>query len=241
MEKFGERVAAARKHKGWSQGRLAREIGISQPSVFQMEHGDSNNSKHSFKIAEKTGVRIEWLVNATGPMVADATNAPPHPAAQEDPMPFRPPETETLNIQQFPMTVRVLGGALCSQNGNDEDGLFELNGQILDHVRRPPRLLGVTDAYALYTLNDCMFPWRAHGDLVYVHPGQPVKQGDYVVVQLKPEGDGTAPRAYIKRLVRRTATNIILHQYNPAKDITIPTKKIHSIHRIMDWSELMGL
>lgn len=121
-----------------------------------------------------------------------------------------------------------------------EDGLFEFNGQILDRVRRPPRLLGVKDAYALYVLGESMVPWREHGDLVYVHPHLPVKPNDYVVVQLKQETDGGPIPAYIKRLVRRTAKDVQLLQYNPRKEFTILVKRIHSVHHIMGWTELLG-
>jgi phage repressor protein C with HTH and peptisase S24 domain len=136
----------------------------------------------------------------------------------------------------MPRDLPILGGGACG-----EDGLFEFNGQELDRARRPPRLAGVKDAYALFVQGHSMAPWREHGDLVYVHPHLPVKIGDYVVVQLKQERDGGHFPAYIKRLVRRSERECRLLQYDPRKEITIPTSKIALIHRILDWSELMGL
>ena len=144
--------------------------------------------------------------------------------------------TPEINIQSMPRDVPILGGASCGENG-----LFELNGQTLDHVRRPPRLIGVKDIYALYVHGESMAPWREPGGLVYVHPHQPVKIGDYVVVQLVAEGHDSTPAAYIKRLVRRTADQLILMQYNPRIELKLPAKKIKAVHRIMDWDELMGI
>jgi phage repressor protein C with HTH and peptisase S24 domain len=55
--------------------------------------------------------------------------------------------------------VPILGGGACG-----EDGLFELNGQILGFARRPPMLVGVKDVYALYVYGDSMVPWREPRD-----------------------------------------------------------------------------
>lgn len=152
-------------------------------------------------------------------------------------VPEVPPVTmPDINIQQWNRDVPILGGAACG-----EDGVFELNGQILDHARRPPRLIGAKDIYALYVHGISMSPWREPGGLVYVHPGQPVKIGDYVVVQMIPDGPEALPAAYIKKLVRRTADKLVLFQWDPRGEKTLPTKKVKSIHRIMDWDELMGI
>lgn len=144
--------------------------------------------------------------------------------------------TSDINIQSMPRDVPILGGGACG-----EDGLFELNGQILDHARRPPRLIGVRDIYALYVHGISMSPWREPGGLVYVHPHQPVKIGDYVVVQMMPEGADSLPAAYIKKLVRRTAEKLVLLQFSPREEKTLPAKKVKAVHRIMDWDELMGI
>lgn len=141
-----------------------------------------------------------------------------------------------LNIQQFPRDVPILGNGSCG-----EDGLFEFNGQTLDHARRPPRLKNVKDAYALYVHGESMSPWREPGELVYVHPHQPIKSLDYVVVQLHPEKPGECPKAYIKRLLKQTARDLKLLQFNPPEEKTIPNKRVKSVHRVMSWSELMGI
>lgn len=228
MEKYGKRVAAARKHVGWSGAKLARELGIKQPSLHELENGDATGSKHSFKIAQKTGVNIAWLETGEGEMIGPSLETGPSVPPREITIP-------ELNFHSMPRDVPILGGASCGENG-----LFELNGQVHDHARRTPRLIGIKDVYALYIEGDSMIPWRDPGELVYVHPNQPVKIGDYVVVQLHPEKEGAAHAAYIKKLIRRTATSIVLHQFNPAKDLTIPLKKIDKIHRVMPWSEVLG-
>lgn len=136
----------------------------------------------------------------------------------------------------MPRDVPVKGSGACGP-----DGIFEFNSGPIDYVRRPPRFFGLGDIYALYVGGDSMSPWRENGDLVYVNPNQPPRLGDYVVVQLQPIGPGTAPAAYIKRLMKRGASEIIVAQFNPKKEIPIPTKKVGLLHRIVDWTELMGV
>jgi phage repressor protein C with HTH and peptisase S24 domain len=228
MKFYGQRVKAARDHKGLSQAQLAKALGITQPTVFSIEKSPAKGSKYTLEIAKLTGVSLDWLDGGVGPMIP----------GEGAPEPSPPPAPRIIDMppSTMPRDLPVLGGALCG-----EDGLFEFNGQALDNVRRPPRLMGVKDAYALYVYGDCMSPWREQGDLVMVHPHQPVKIGDYVVVQLKQEADGAAMPAYIKKLVRRTAKDVRLQQYNPAKEISISTARIWAIHRIIDWSELMSI
>jgi phage repressor protein C with HTH and peptisase S24 domain len=130
--------------------------------------------------------------------------------------------------------VPVLGIASCGP-----DGIFAFESGTIDFVRRPPRLRGIADAYALYVQGSSMSPWREEGQLVYVHPKQPVRNGDYVVVQIR--GREHPEEAYIKRLSRRTPNELRLEQFNPAKEISIPHKRVAAIHRIIDWSELLGI
>jgi phage repressor protein C with HTH and peptisase S24 domain len=141
-----------------------------------------------------------------------------------------------INIRDMPRDVPVLGIAACG-----EDGLFEMQGEVIDYARRPPRLTGVPGAYCLYVHGSSMAPWREHGQKVYASPAQPAMINDYVVVQLKPARPGEPAAAYIKRLIRRNDGEMRLQQFNPPKEITIKMSKVAAVHRIIDWDELMGI
>lgn len=120
------------------------------------------------------------------------------------------------------------------------DGAFALENGTIDYVKRPPRLIGIPDAYALYVQGSSMSPWREEGQVVYVHPYQPCQVEDYVVIQVQ-DGEHHPTTAYIKRLVRRSATDIVLLQFNPRRELRFPAKRVLTLHRIIDWSELLGL
>lgn len=149
------------------------------------------------------------------------------------------PETASQALPRLdlmPRNVPVYGSAQCG-----EDGQFEFNtGDIIDYLKRPPRLVGIGDAYALYLVGQSMWPWRKNGAPVYVHPRQPVQIEDFVVVQLRPKKQGEAPRALVKQLIKRTPKEITLQQFEPRITMTFPLSQVVSIHRVVDWDELMG-
>ena len=86
-----------------------------------------------------------------------------------------------------------------------------------------------------------MEPRYYAGELVHIHPGKPVTTGSFVLVQVRPEAEGDAPRAFMKRLVRRTATKVTFEQFNPPKELDIKASDILSMHRIVGSAESGGL
>jgi phage repressor protein C with HTH and peptisase S24 domain len=127
----------------------------------------------------------------------------------------------------------------AGQGGSE--GFFPWNGEIVDYVSRPPHLAGAVEAYAVYVAGSSMEPRYFAGELVHIHPGKPVTPGAFVLVQLRPESEGETPRAFMKRLVRRTATKVTFEQFNPAKEIDIKASEILSMHRIVGSAETGGL
>lgn len=181
--------------------------------------------KSAEKLSDALGVSItDWFLES------ELTKS--SPGAREG----APTLTELPRMDLMPRDFPVYGSAECG-----EDGAFEFNGgEPIDYVKRPQRLAGVRNAYGLYASGESMMPWRKPGALVYVHEKQPPQIGDHVVIQLKPKKQGDAPRAYIKLLEKRTSTEIIVSQYNPPKRMSFPLSKVVSMHRIIEWEELLG-
>jgi phage repressor protein C with HTH and peptisase S24 domain len=214
-DSLGSRLRKAREEAKLSQSAIAKEFKITRNAVSLWEN-DTNapTTDKISRIAALTGVSTEYLLSGTEPKNVQK-NEIPHPF-------------------EMPRDVPVEGIAACG-----EDGAFVFESTTIDYVRRPPRIKGLPDVYAIYVQGSSMSPWRESGDPVYVNPRQPVQIMDFVLVQTGSGGKPTA--AYVKRLIRRTASEIRLKQYEPAEEIVIPTRKIISIHRIMDWPELLGL
>lgn len=214
-----EEIREALKAPGKTQVGLAKAMGVDPAAVSRMLDGRRLIKAHELPKIRAYFGRSEDDEPARGGVIPLGRRA-------ADPV---------LHPGDWPRDVPVLGAAAAGA-----DGRFDFNGQTVDHVRRPPRLAGVRDAYALYVLGESMKPWRENGALIYVHPHLPPNIGDYVVVQIH-AAEGEPPSGYVKQLVRRTPAELRLHQFNEARDIIIPARKVVSIHRVIDWSELLGL
>lgn len=151
-----------------------------------------------------------------------------HPLAVPKPLkPGAPRFTPTPTHDRL----RVLGMAECGA-----DGWSLWNGDVIDMVEMPANLRGVPGAYAVYVVGASMEPRYHPGELVHIHPGKPLTVGAYVLVQRRAK-DGDTPRAVIKRLVKRTATKIVLEQFNPQKTFEIRADDIVSVHRVVGSGE----
>jgi transcriptional regulator with XRE-family HTH domain len=71
---YGDRLLAARKHKGMSQTALAKAVGMSQSAYGQAETTGSGSSFTS-QLAEVCGVRAHWLATGEGPMLVKSDGA----------------------------------------------------------------------------------------------------------------------------------------------------------------------
>ena len=140
------------------------------------------------------------------------------------------------DIGAMPLNVPVYGTAVGGSSGE-----FQMNGNVVDYVRRPPGISRTQGVFAVYVQGDSMSPWRFPGDPIYINPARPARQGDHVLVELQSERDGEPGAAFVKRLVSVSATAVRLAQYNPARDdIEFPRDKVRQILRIVEWAELLG-
>jgi phage repressor protein C with HTH and peptisase S24 domain len=100
----------------------------------------------------------------------------------------------------------------------------------IDAVDIPPWLASVVDAYAVYVSGTSMQPRFSPRDIVYVHPGRPYRQGDYVVVQLKANGQ---THAIVKQFIEITDTHIVLQQHDPDQEMRYKRAEVSAIHVII--------
>ena len=227
---IGTRVAARRSELGLSQSELARRAGVKAQSIQQLEKGDVKKPRYLLELASALDVSPEWL--------AYGERAPPPPPAvtvqpglSDVRFPEQPPELPPLRAMSRDVPVR--GTAAANRTGE-----FQVGESPIDHVRRPPGISGARDVYAIYVVGDSMEPRFFEGDLVYVHPHRPAQIGSFVVVQIAEDHDEM--RAMIKRLVRRTATRLVLAQYNPARTIEVERGPA-TMHLILSNNELFGV
>lgn len=150
-----------------------------------------------------------------------------------------PPMSASPLFRDLPIVGSVLG---CNDHDFDGGPPVETHilgmGEIIAHVRRPEKLAGNRTSYALYISGDSQSPKFEPGDLIIVNPARQPAIGDDVVVQLRDDADQIVT-AVIKRLLRRTSTEITLRQFNPPRDIILPITRVAAVHRIMTLSDLV--
>lgn len=142
-----------------------------------------------------------------------------------------------------PRDVPVLGTPACGDLTLGDQHIETIDvdlDEIVDFVRRPAALDGRQDVYAIYYTGFSMVPRFEPDEVGYVDPRRPPAIGDYVVVQLRGNGEDRIVSALVKRLVRRTADYVELEQFNPPMTFRLPAAKIARIHRIMKLTELVA-
>jgi SOS-response transcriptional repressor LexA len=136
--------------------------------------------------------------------------------------------------------VPLLGSAIGGGWSDLEEAveLTELHlSEVLDYLARPPSVSGDPQAYAVTIVGDSMAPRFEPGERAYVSPRAAAAIGDDVIVQLVGNGggdeEGRVAMVLIKRLVRRTAKEIELRQFNPDLTFRVPAAKVAAIHKVV--------
>lgn len=136
----------------------------------------------------------------------------------------------------MPDDLPVYGTALGGASGGAE---FIMNGQVALHVKRPEKLQGREDVFALFVQGDSMEPRFFAGELIICETNRPPSVGDFVVIEMKETEDGIRV-AYLKRLVGRSAGKLKLKQYNPEKVIDIAVGDYHQVIRVLTTHDLVS-
>lgn len=229
---MADRIREARARKNLTQDDVARALEISPEAVTQWESGRTAPARKRLeRLAHLLGVSVAHLV--TG----DGAPAPSDPFASR-PSEVRPADDhKVIAFGSMPRDVPVLGVVV---GGADDH--FDLNGETVDFLRRPPALSGMRSVFGLYVVGNSMYPRYEEGDPIYLQEGRNPAIGDDIVIEMKPrgDGDGEVRRAYLKRLVKRAGDTLIVEQFNPAMELPIPLKHVLRIYRVFPRKELMG-
>ena len=106
-------------------------------------------------------------------------------------------------------------------------------------IARPPALQGARDLYAIYFQGESMMPRFEPGEVGIVDPTRPAGPGDYVLVQLNNGEEDHVTSVLVKRLVRASARELVLEQFNPAAVFTVPRARVARVHRILPQTDLL--
>jgi phage repressor protein C with HTH and peptisase S24 domain len=219
----GEAIRRARKQRGGVMRNVAEHLGVDVAAIGNWETGRNLPS-------------TENLLAVANYLSVDPTALSRGEVVYLDDEPLNEAEQVTGDIvpPQGPSDVPLMG---VTYGGDDGD--FSFNGEVAGHVRRPPGIAGMRKVFALHVLSNSMVPRYDPGEVIYAGDREPVI-GDHVVIEAFPEAGETAGKSFIKKLVKRTASEIIVEQYNPPKQLTFNRYAIKSLWRVIPYRELLG-
>jgi len=219
----GEALRSARKQRGLTLRDVASPLGKTAQAVGNWESGANLPS-------------TENLIEVANVLEVDPVALSQGEVKWKTQRPLNEAEvvSERAPLRMGAMDVEVLGGAV----GGD-DGDFSLNGEVAGYVRRPPGLANMMNVFAVHILTDSMVPRYDPGELLYCGGRAPLP-GDHVLVEMYPEDGETSGKAYIKKLKRRTKSEIICEQYNPPGERTFDAYRLKNMWRIIPPRELFG-
>ncbi len=120
------------------------------------------------------------------------------------------------------------------------EGAWEMEARVIDYVRRPPALVTVPDAYAFFVSGTSMIPEHRPGDLRFVHPYTPPRQGDSVVIQARYNShDGI--EAFLAHYDHRNGEKLFVTKLNPAATVEFDLRYVQAVHRVLTMNELFGV
>lgn len=258
-----KRLQQAREHKGFGSAKAAADFfGWNYDSYIQHERGERGLSRAAQRYALAFNVSAGWLLTGEGEgprgkprikishimpieeferqteVLLRGEEPPNQPAATYTPEPNAIIEGQAALPWVPPVRdVEELGVGIASID--DDESAFELNGQVVDRVIRPPGLVNRPGVFALRVANLSMWPKFRDGERVYVDKKNPAIE-DFIVVELKPVSEDRPGKAYVKMLVARDAQKIVVEQFNPRGRLEFGRNEIKQIFRVIPTEELWG-
>lgn len=235
-----ETLAARIQQRLDALGLSEREASLlatgSDATIRMIRIGKSRNPRSDTmaKLAEVLRTTPQWLLTGVEAEPAPPASPLPIPLVDAEPNTRPAPGLSLPRSFDLPRDLPALGTAAASEIGQ---GAFQLTSDVVDYLRRPPALIGISDAYALYVEGDSMWPRFEHGDPIFVHPHRKARPGDYIVIQ-EPDGRDDEHRAYVKRLVKVSGNILRVRQYNPDSTLDFTIRPGLIWHKVLTDADL---
>lgn len=229
---MSDRLRFARERKFRSASQAAKALGVPVSTYLAHENGQNQFDLVQAKLyGRKFNVSPLWLLSGDPEAQALAESGGPELPPDTLQTPQRPPPNARLlppveytGLSTVPVYGQAIGG---------EDGRFVLNGQKAADVFAPPALASVRNAYAVYVVGESMEPRYFAGEMVFINPHMPVRQGDFVVIQVEADEDDGDRLGYVKRFVSLDARRLKVEQLNPRQVLEYPRDRVKAVHKIV--------
>ena len=168
LTKLGQRLTRARNHAHMKQKDVAEHFGISSQAISQWEAERTRpDSQRLARLARLFHVRLEWLLDESGPMVSEGS----------------PPSAEVRHTTRVPVIDRVQAG-----DWTEVEDPFAL-GSADEFLQTDLRVSSST--FALVIEGRSMEPEFQPGDKVIIDPMVRPRPGDFVIAKRDNDQEAT--------------------------------------------------
>lgn len=185
------RVRQARKHAGLTQRQLADLVGVRQPTLSDLERGESQSSAMLIQIAAACGVNPQWLATGLGEMRGEGSSLESGIEASSAVM-MMAPEVSWDQINLFGI------------------GEGDLTGSKLGKSYPVPANAGKR-TFVVNVQGESMMPEYSRLHLIFVDPDCILENGDDVVVYVADK-----KQAILRRYIEEPGSGRMLKALNPA-------------------------
>jgi phage repressor protein C with HTH and peptisase S24 domain len=240
MGNRAERIKQVRKRARLSQEKFAEVLGevegirITRGAVGNWELGGGISRANLAAISDKFNVDLNWLERGKGiepDVVPDAGTTKSIMSGRRQ---LISPAAEPMHNAQLgaPIAGYTRVPLRGQSMGGKEGALIFVGDDNFGDLDAPPKLHGVPDAYAVYVIGDSMMDRLKHGEVCFVHPYEPYKRGDDVVIQIQ-AGEGAPVHGWIKRFLSMDDKTLKVQQLHPKKVLTFARKTVLAVHKIV--------
>lgn len=210
---FAQQLRTAMKEKHVTGEELAARLDVHPVTISKLLNGRMRMSEDWMaRLAGGLGTSVAALMKAETSITPPPTISLPSPS--DRPLPV------------FGMAAgSVVGAHVMSESA-------------VEYVSAPSSLATVRDAYALIVTGASMEPRYFSGDMIFLNPHRPVRQGDHVAIQ-EARGDGVY--VSVKRFERLTDEEVVATQYNPPSEVRYDRRQVIAMHRVLTTNELLGV
>ena len=205
-----ENVSRLRAALRLTQKELAAKSGMSQQVINDIESGRTLKPRGLIELAAALETTVEEL--DPDRFMPKAPAGPQQGVLKQLPI--------ALGAKDLPIFAAAEGGG----------GAMLITFEPIDYMRRPAPLENVRDGYGVYIVGDSMVPAFEPGDIALINPHLPPTPGRDAILLCHTDHQ---QEALIKRLVRATARDWHVQQWNPKREFSLPRSQWGQCHIVV--------
>ncbi len=160
---FSERMTEIIEKEGVSINSFAQKLGVSPPTISRWMKGEADPTRSNLiKLAEQTGINIEWLAIGSGPKYWQ------HPITEEIILRGQPQPIESSNDETFAEIEDCREVRLSAGGGAFNNGYEEITTTKVERAWLQSRRLKAKDCAMFLVSGESMYPTLKDGEEIIV-------------------------------------------------------------------------